>query len=288
MKLYFRTFINIFRNPYVLLVTLLTGILLGYLETRFSMKDLIVGFFAGENLQSYDIINSIVYFISIFLKALESITAIKYIGAGIVAFTFVFTLISCLVFTHYNAKLYRKKIGLWATLRTHFIKIFFKTLIISSITVIFFLLIIVALVPAIVMAIAYLENAPTDPIFWGQFAFIYILTAFVLFFATYFVKGYLSFWYAATMSNEKRAFRTGKKIADIYFWKMSFNMFFLDIVNILVLTLIFSLQGSDMIPSNAIYLIRGVVISFCFYYFVSYVLVVYNDYIRKIMTAANK
>ena len=283
MKLYFRTFANIFRNPYVILITLLTGLLLGYIETVVPVKDILVNFFAGEDLQSLDIVSSIVYFISIFLKVFESVTTLKYIIAGILAFTLVFTLISCLIFTHFNASLYRKKIGLLRTIRTHFVKMFIKILIITTLTVLFVVLLIIAIVPAIVMAITYLENSPTEPIFWGQFAFIYVLTAFVLFFATYFFKGYVSFWYSATMSNEKRAFRTGKKLADIHFWKMAFNMFFIDLVNILVFVIAFSLPGSKQI-----YIVRGIILAFCFYYFISYILVLYNDYVRQIMQASRK
>ena len=93
----------------------------------------------------------------------------------------------------------------------------------------------VASVPAIIITKGALSDKPDLLI--GA-VFVDIITVSVIFFALMFFRAYMFFWYPSLFHNRKKAFSTGKYLANRHFWGIAARYLVFDVVFIAALLLI--------------------------------------------------
>jgi hypothetical protein len=160
---------------------------------------------------------------------------LPYLVPGIVVFSMTFGLLFSLFMSGYFYVL--NNAGSKASSKTGKLfaqgtrKLFLKIFVISSITMIalsiFSIFMLVAAVPLmILLRTVSIENIRMLLIS----VLVLLLTIFVLFLGSMYFRVYIYFWFPAAASGHKNPFRTGKKVADRYFWKLVFALFMFDVV----------------------------------------------------------
>lgn len=158
------------------------------------------------------------------------------------------------------------------------IKKYYKKTSIVTIKVIFSLLVVVLFfMVASVPLMAVLKTAFFTSYISAIVALIIgLLTVIILFLVSMFYRSYILFWYSALINGSKKPFKMGKKLADKFFWRISFTFMFFDIVFVIFYTLMTYFDDTIYVFAAKIFFN-----TFFFTFVISYILAVYAEHKRS-------
>lgn len=257
-------------------IILFTGILVfGYCLVDYILSPLKVFFTMGLNNED-NILDSLMHFIQLIFNQLSDINTLFrvagcYFGSLIPASIFIGIILSGCLYIINNAvnRKPRKKREFLAGVKKYFFKISvisFKTLLISTLFIIFML---VASVPAIVITKAAASGKSELA---AAATFINVLTFAVLFFGCMFFRTHIFFWFPAAINYKKRPFREGKRLVDAHFWGMVGRLIIFDIIFIMS-EYIFISSNQSFLLFIANWIFKTVFLAF----FITYIFSLFNN-----------
>ncbi|HOV25124.1 MAG TPA: hypothetical protein PK566_02010 [Pseudobacteroides sp.] len=224
MKVLGKAVQTIIRRPFILVYFGFIALIYSIIDTWNPLTALLMGF---NRLGKGDFLDMIIYSIQLFLNIMKNPqTAI----AALIVFIFVLLFVSVmigLIFSGYfnvvnNAvsKKEKYKGEFIEGMKKFFFKISFVSLRAILVSIAVLIISLVASVPAVIVTKSWLSGR-AELILVA--AFVDVITIGIIFLIFMFYSTYISFWFPASVNNEKRCFLTGKENADKLFWKISFR-----------------------------------------------------------------
>ena len=224
-----------------------------------------------------EIFQSIISILQWVLKLIVTpkVVIILFVSVLFISLVLGLTLSGCFnILNHFMAKKSKVRGGNFADgVRKYFLRIWGMTFVSLCVCLLFALFILIATVPALIVTKAAMSGKS------GMFltaVLVDLITAGVVFFGVIFFRIYIVFWFPSAMMNDKRAFSTGKRIADIYFWALVRRFLALDIL--FVLCQFFLINMADSILSFAA---KWVFYSIFLAFSITYTFALFHGYYEK-------
>jgi len=214
----------IMRRPFILVYFGFIALVYSIIDTWNPLTALLMGF---NRLGKGDLLDMIIYSIQIFLNIMSNPqTALKALIVFIFILLFVSIVIGLIFSGYFNivnnavAKKEKYKGEFFEGIKKFFLRISFVSLraVLASIAILIVTL--VASVPAVIVTKSWLSGRADLTV---VAAFVDVITIGIIFLIFMFYVTYISFWFPASVNNNKRWFLTGKENADKFFWKISFR-----------------------------------------------------------------